>query len=145
MEEDLFRPNVTIQEFTNAQVLIAADVLYDVDSIDSLVKVVKLFLSGTSTVKTRLNASQECPLEVVIVEKKKLVILAVTRRNVTTFGFFLNAIQKHGIGYTYLATRCDVLSPIFGCNFSQGRDDVQIVQLTNIAYFFCSFCCADRQ
>jgi hypothetical protein len=120
---------LTLQEFTNAQILIAADVLYDVNVIDSLVMVVKRFLSVTTATTTTTTTSEK-PSERLVVQKEKLVILAVTRRNVTTFGLFLDVMEQHGIGYRYLATNCAEWPPIFGCNFPQGRGDVQIIQLT---------------
>ncbi|KAG7361443.1 lysine methyltransferase [Nitzschia inconspicua] len=102
--------------FQRAQVLIAADVLYDVSVIDSLVLVVKRFLTQQSN------------------RQRKEVIFAITRRNMNTFNLFLDHLRGHGIHCTYLAKSCENLIKMFPCNFFQGREDVQVAQLRLTAF-----------
>lgn len=99
----------TKHPFWKAQVLIAADVIYDVNVIDSLVTVVKRFLTESSHVKE--------------------AIFAVTRRNHKTFSLFLEHLMTHKICCSYLLESCENLNKVFRCKFSQDLGDVQIARL----------------
>jgi predicted nicotinamide N-methyase len=98
------------QAFEGADVLIAADVIYDVKVIDSLVQVIHKFLANN-------HANKEA-------------ILAVTKRNMKTFQLFLNSINKQGFVCECLVRDCSTLPKIFHCNFTQDRCDVLIARLT---------------
>jgi hypothetical protein len=106
-------PDPTMVAFQKAQILIAADVIYDVSVIDKLVLVVKSFLT---------QSSQEP-------QEPKEAILAITKRKMSSFHLFLERVANHGICCEYLSTNCDNLPKIFFCNFPQGRKDVQIARL----------------
>eukprot|EP00536_Pseudo-nitzschia_multiseries_P001968 jgi/Psemu1/301130/fgenesh1_kg.26_\ len=101
----------TMKAFSEADILIAADVIYDIASIDSLLNVVKCFL-------------MESP-------KSKQAIFATTRRNMATFEFFLETIEKYDMFCTWLARNedCDALTKVFEGNYLQGRHDVQICRI----------------
>ena len=106
----------TFQAFSQADILIAADVCYDINAIDCLVNVVKKFLAESPT--------------------SKQAIFATTKRNVATFEFFLETICKYGMKYTWLARNgdCESLQRIFEGNYTQKRFDIQIccIQIASI-------------
>lgn len=96
---------------TEADVLIAADVIYDVAVIEDLVAVIKYFLLAD-------------PME-------KEVILAITRRNLATFELFLQSLRSFDISSEWIADGqdCNSLPKVFKCNFNQSRLDVRIASL----------------
>jgi hypothetical protein len=98
-------------EFSRADILIAADVIYDIEVIDSLVGVVKSFLNKS-------------------LSKKKQAIFAITKRNIASFELFLDKVQTYGIDCDWLITNCDILPKVFECTFTQERSDVQVARLT---------------
>lgn len=107
-EENVGASDATYKAFSEADILFAADVIYDINAIDPLLQVVRYFLLGS-------------PLS-------KKAIFSSTKRNVTTFEFFLETIRKHGMTYTWIARNeeCELLTKIFEGNYVQKRSDVQI-------------------
>jgi hypothetical protein len=101
----------TFEAFSEADILIAADVIYDIDFIDALINVAKLFLMESPT--------------------SKQAIFVITKRNIATFEFFLETIGKYGMTYAWLARNEDWegLKRIFEGNFAQKRSDVQICRI----------------
>mmetsp|Transcript_12804 Transcript_12804/g.20614 ORF Transcript_12804/g.20614 Transcript_12804/m.20614 type:complete len:112 (+) Transcript_12804:715-1050(+) len=97
--------------FRHADVLIAADVIYDITVIDSLVLVVKSFL-------------EQDP-------RAKQTIFAITKRNMASFELFLNKIREHGINCSWLTKNCASLPKVFECTFTQDRFDVQVARFTS--------------
>lgn len=94
-----------------ADVLVAADVVYDVSGLTHLVAVVRKFLLCSTS--------------------SKYAIFAITRRNMATFATFLSLLDNEGIAYRWIAsgTECAKLPKFFMCRFNQGRSDVQIALL----------------
>jgi predicted nicotinamide N-methyase len=105
----------TLAAFQRAEVLIAADVIYDTTVIDSLVCVVRNFLSPSSCDDTQ----------------QKVAIFAITRRIIDSFHLFLDRVKAHGIRCTWLASGDDYADfpRIIESTFTQPRKDVQIAQL----------------
>ena len=68
------------EAFSQADALIAADVIYDIDAIDHLVNVVKCFLVESPT--------------------SKQTIFAYTKRNAATYAYLLETILRYGMTYT---------------------------------------------
>lgn len=96
---------------TNAHVLLAADVAYDIEVLPSLAKVVRRFLaSGPS----------------------KLAIIATTLRNKKTFDALESELKKNGISCDYVKTSDMLELPhIFPCYYLvQPRTDVRICLMT---------------
>jgi predicted nicotinamide N-methyase len=97
----------------NADVLIAADVIYDRSVIPQLL----------SVVKTLLTYSNE--------DRSKVAIFATTYRNADTFALFEQEIKKCEV-------KCDVIEPdvidslpnIFPCYYIQGRNEIRIFIMT---------------
>lgn len=98
-------------EFNTADILIAADVTYDVSVIESLVAVIQSFL---------LNDPDN-----------KEVIFAITKRNLNTFDLFLEQLKRYQVTSNWIASgeECERLPRICSCNFNQPRSDVQIARL----------------
>jgi hypothetical protein len=93
----------------DADVLLAADVVYDVHCIPNLVRTVKDFLSFGKRM-----------------ENKKAVF-ATTYRNKNTFGLFENELEKSGIQCDYMSKQLqEELPNVFPCYFNQPRGDVRI-------------------
>ena len=105
-----------MKAFLEADVLLAADVIYDINAIEDLVHVVKYFLS-------------ESP-------DSKQAIIASTKRNMATFEFFLETIAKYGMLYTWIARGedCEALPRIFEGNFVQERRDVSICRIHTASF-----------
>jgi hypothetical protein len=103
--------NDSMESFAAADVLIAADVIYDATAIDGLIEVVKLFLLESPTTKQ--------------------AIFAITKRNLVSFGVFLDRLETNNISYVWLTDNhdCEALPQIFNCNFTQSRADVRICRL----------------
>jgi predicted nicotinamide N-methyase len=95
-----------------AQVLLAADVVYDVCQIPDLVRCVKMLLSSSRDAKA---------------------IFATTFRNEKTFALFTNQLHNEGIVSQFVDKEVIAKLPvpsIFPCYFSQPRSDVRICILT---------------
>lgn len=101
----------TYRAFSEADILFAADVIYDITAIDDLIQVVRCFLTESPT--------------------SKQAIFASTKRNVATFEFFLETIRRHDMKYTWIARNeeCESLKRIFEGNYVQNRCDVQICRI----------------
>lgn len=101
-----------MESFAAADVLIAADVIYDVTAVDGLVELVKLFLLESPPTKE--------------------AIFAITMRKLVSFGVFLDRLKTSNIVCDWLADNHDseALPHVFQCNFTQSRADVRICRLT---------------
>lgn len=99
------------EAFLEADILFAADAIYDITAIDDLIRVVRCFLNESPT--------------------SKQAILSSTKRNIATFEFFLETIRKHDMTYTWIARNeeCESLKRIFEGNYLQNRYDVQICRI----------------
>jgi hypothetical protein len=104
--------DVTMHSFSRADVLIAADVIYDSELIDSLVGVAQSFLSESLS------------------PRKRQAIFAITKRNMRSFQLFLDKVQRYGIDCEWLISDCSTLPRVFECNFTQDRCDVKVACLT---------------
>lgn len=106
----------TYEAFLEADILFAADVIYDITAIDDLIKVVRCFLNESPT--------------------SKQAIFSSTKRHEATFEFFLETIRRHGMSYTWIARNeeCESLKRIFEGNYVQNRCEVQIcrIQMSSI-------------
>ena len=102
----------SLEAFNRADVLIGADIVYDVHMISSLVAVVKSFLTKS--------------------QSNKKAIFGITRRNIATFELFLANLIENGIFCEWIAKGedCDRLPKLFHCKFNQPRSDIQIACLT---------------
>lgn len=98
----------TLKAFSQAHVLIAADVVYDVSVIDHLVNVVRCFLRDSG--------------------KSNQVIFAITKRNKATFELFFDLLQECDITCKWIVKGEDCVAQknIFECNLVQPFSDVQI-------------------
>jgi hypothetical protein len=101
-----------MEAFRRADVLVGADILYDVQVIESLVAVVKCFLMQSP--------------------KTKEAIFGITMRQMATFETFLGHLLKYGIFCEWIAqgSDCESLPRVFQCNFNQPRTDIRIACLT---------------
>ena len=102
----------SLSAFYEADVLIAADVTYDVNELECLVAVVHSFLR--------------------VDPYTKQAIFGITRRNMATFERFLSLLVQYDVEYVWIADGavCNALPKLFPCNFVQNRSDVRIVLLT---------------
>ncbi len=104
---------------SNADVLIAADVVYDRSVIPQLVQVVKSLLTSSSS--SSKNKSE------------KVAIFATTFRNADTFALFENELEKcdDDICCDYVdSDGIDKLPNIFPCYHQQPRSHVRICIIT---------------
>lgn len=102
----------SLNAFNEADLLLAADVAYDVGALKDLVIVVLRFL-------------EQSP-------KTKQAIFGITRRNMQTFHTFLGLLREEGIVYDWIwdgETPGPKLPVRFPCNFIQERTDVRIASL----------------
>ena len=109
--ESASRDEKTLSKFQDADILMAADVIYDRSVIESLVAVMHAFLMVDPT--------------------KKEAIFAITRRNLTTFELFLKHLNEHNIHADWIADgkTCTSLPKVFKCKFNQARSDIRIASL----------------
>ena len=106
-------------QFSEAEVLLAADVVYDASQIPSLVQSVKVLLSSG-----RVGVTNDAA------EKRK-AIFATTFRNEKTFALFTNELRREGISCNYVEKEVIANLPnIFPCYFTQPRSDVRICTMT---------------
>ena len=97
----------SIAALSNADVLLAADVVYDVQCIPDLVNTISSFLSGNVGRKTAL--------------------FATTYRNKRTFDLFEGELKKKNVSCDYVSIQLHKELPdIFPCYFNQPRGDVRI-------------------
>lgn len=107
-------------QFSNAEVLLAADVIYDASQIPSLVRSVKVLLSSGSGDDT-IDAAEE----------KRKAIFATTFRNGKTFALFTSELRREGISSNYVEKKSIASLPdIFPCYFTQPRSDIRICTMT---------------
>ena len=101
-----------INALSNSDLLIAADVVYDITDLESLVSVVSYFLKRS--------------------RGSKQAIFAITKRNMKTFNAFLGHLETLGISRTWLADckKCGELPVLFPHNFNQPRSHICIASLT---------------
>ncbi|KAL7526265.1 hypothetical protein ACHAXR_001403 [Thalassiosira sp. AJA248-18] len=102
----------SIEALSTADVLLAADVVYDISCFPDLVGTVYKFLSGQT--KTPKNHSRE-----------RVAIFATTYRNKNTFGLFERELEEKNIICVYDHSIND-LPNIFPCYFNQPRTDVRV-------------------
>lgn len=100
-----------LKAFDDADILLAADVTYDLDSLKYLVAIVVQFLQKAPT--------------------RKEAIFGITRRNMTTFNTFLALLKDEGIDYKWIWSRPEYhpLPIRFPTKFTQERSDVRIASL----------------
>ena len=99
--------------FDEIDVLVAADVVYDVANLKHLVAVLRCFLQKTSGAKR--------------------AIFAITKRNMRTFDTFIELLNMEGIrcDWTRTGEEDHPLPPLlFPCNFIQKRTEVRIAHLS---------------
>lgn len=98
----------SIEALTKANVLLAADVIYLVNSIPDLVATVSKFLTQEG------NGDDE-----------RMAIFAVTFRKKNTFALFEKELEEHKIVCSYDSSIED-LPNIFPCYWNQPRTDVRV-------------------
>lgn len=108
VEEDL----ESLRAFCDADLLIAADVMYDPNDLKPIVGVVLRFLRGDPS--------------------SKRGIFGITARNMSTFEMFLGYLEDFGVDYTWISSveECAKIPILFPCKFNQKRGDVRIAMLT---------------
>lgn len=110
----------------NADVLIAADVVYDRSVIPQLVQVVKTLLTTSMTTKSSTTATSP---------KEKIAIFATTFRNADTFALFENELKRcsNEIVCKYVDREdLDSIPLIFPCYFQQPRSHVRICIVSSV-------------
>ena len=101
-----------IAALTAADVLLAADVVYDVDCIPDLIATVSRFLTSR-----RSNRGNE----------EKVALFATTFRNKDTFRLFEKELETNAIRCEYLTVKDqEDLPNVFPCYFQQPRTDVRV-------------------
>ena len=95
----------SIKAISKADVLLAADVVYDVDFIPDLVSTVSKFLNQAGN--------------------ERIAIFATTYRNEKTFSIFERQLEKHQIVCVYEHS-LEHLPNIFPCYWNQSRSDVRV-------------------
>ena len=112
--------SVSLEISKSADVLIAADVVYNPDAIPALSRAVERLLSHTDSTCT-LDSSHDVPIH------EKIAIFATNFRNADTFAFFESEISGKGIECIYASRdELDAMPNIFPCYFFQPRTDVRI-------------------
>jgi len=96
----------SIEAISKADVMLAADVVYDVNCIPDLVSTVSKFLDNQTG-------------------SERIAIFATTYRNERTFGIFENQLEKHHIICEYEQS-LEHLPNIFPCYWNQSRSDVRV-------------------
>lgn len=100
---------------SDADVLLAADVVYDWKAIPDLVRTTRRLLLQPNAVATSARKA----------------IFATTYRNKETFDFFECELQKGGISCDYVPKEeIDSLDRIFPCYFIQAREEVRICTMS---------------
>jgi len=97
----------SIEAISKADVLLAADVVYDVNCIPDLVSTVSKFLNQAGG------------------GSERIAIFATTYRNERTFSIFENQLEKHQIVCEYEHS-LEHLPNIFPCYWNQSRSDVRV-------------------
>lgn len=99
----------SINALSTADVLLAADVVYDHDPIPALVATTSIFLSGQKEVDGY----------------ERVAIFATTFRNKDTFALFERELEEKGIVCTYDQSS-DNWPNVFPCYVNQPRTDVRV-------------------
>ena len=104
--------SLTSNFFDEIDVLVAADVVYDVANLKHLVAVLRCFLQKTP--------------------EAKRAIFAITKRNLRTFDTFIEQLNLEGIrcDWTRTGDGDQPLPLLFPCNFIQKRTEVRIAHLS---------------
>ena len=103
--------HTSIQALSKSNVLLAADVVYDVDCIPDLVSTVSKFLSQSKVAE----------------DDEKIAIFATTFRNKSTFNLFEEELEMNNVLCAYYdQSMIDELPNIFPCYWNQPRTDVRI-------------------
>ena len=105
----------SIEAISKADVLLAADVVYDRNCISDLVSTVCKFLSQT-------NLSSED-------NGHRIAIFATTFRNKDTFALFEKELENHNIVCSYDYS-LEELPNIFPCYWNQPRADVRVCTMS---------------
>lgn len=101
----------SIQALSKSNVLLAADVVYDVACIPDLISTVCKFLSQSKAAD----------------DDERIAIAATTYRNKSTFNLFEEELEKHNVVCAYCDQSMIVSMPnIFPCYWNQPRTDVRI-------------------
>jgi len=96
--------------FDGIDVLVAADVVYDVAYLEHLVIVVRCFLQNAPS--------------------SRQAIFGITRRNMKTFDTFLGLLKRQGITCEWKGEGGMSLPLLFPCNFNQDRADIRFAHLS---------------
>lgn len=108
--------HTSIQALSKANVLLAADVVYDIDCIPDLVSTVCKFLSQRKAADG---------------DDEAIAIFATTYRNKSTFNLFEEELEKQNVGCAYYdQSMIDDLPNIFPCYWNQPRTDVRICTMS---------------
>mmetsp|Transcript_29875 Transcript_29875/g.64407 ORF Transcript_29875/g.64407 Transcript_29875/m.64407 type:complete len:460 (+) Transcript_29875:133-1512(+) len=116
----------SIKALSNADVLIAGDVVYLVEAIPDLVATVCKFLSnhnhshGHNSVHHHHSDNDNGDIN----RNERVAIFATTYRNKKTFNLFENELEKRSIVCVYHSI--ESLPNIFPCYFNQPRTDVRV-------------------
>jgi len=111
--------NDSLFAVSDAEILLAADVVYDVLYIPNLVRTVKRLLQEGK--KTDNAETADTP------HFERKAIFATTFRNAETFFLFTSELRNEGIKCEYTDTQTmKNLAQIFPCYFNQPREDVRI-------------------
>lgn len=116
-----------VAALTEADILIAADVVYDITEVAALVASVRRFLdcppNNTDTsADTKQNRDDGFD---------KVAFFATTFRNENTFAFFEKELTNYGIKCSYASAETQNSLPyIFPCYFEQPRTDVRLCKMT---------------
>lgn len=97
----------SLEKLADADVLIAADCIYDVDFLPHLVSAVEKLLA--------LNK-----------ERGKVAYFASTLRNEKTFDIFIQQLTVKNIQYREILFQSDETTEIFPCFAVQGRDEIKL-------------------
>lgn len=100
----------SIEALSKADVLLAADVIYDVNSIPDLIATVSKFLSQTIMHSDGID--------------ERVAIFASTYRNENTFALFEKELEEKNIVFVYHSL--EDLPNIFPCYFNQPRSDIRV-------------------
>ena len=103
----------SLDALSRANILLAADLVYDVACIPDLVATVCKFLSQT----------QQSPDD----DNERVAIFATTFRNKDTFALFEKELEERSITCEYHSI--DGLPNIFPCYWNQPRTDVRVAHM----------------
>ena len=110
-----------------ADILIAADVVYDPTVTDSLALTIHRFLRSGEA-----QSIDPCKTSGSTEKRERKAIFGITRRNMETFEAFLGQLKQYNIACIWLAGENDWkdIPLIFPCQFVQPRSHICIASLT---------------